>query len=151
MTARFPYPAIVGLLIFTLSAWLSPALAAQPPAVPHRASSSPPTWTEVRQLPMRGDLKAFWNVGGGDVGYNNREAVAHGFRLVNLLGTFSDYPGNQKENIDKAWKDNRTNPWQPDNAQSRVSVRCGTRTVELPLLGRHTGIFLVRRDRVTRQ
>ena len=64
---------------------------------------------------MKGDLRVFWNVGGGDVECNNREAVAHGFRLVNLLGTYADYPGRQKENIGNALKDNRTNPWKkPD-------------------------------------
>ena len=49
------------------------------------------------------------------MGFNNGEALAHGFRLVNLLNTYADYPGNQKENIDRALKGNRTNPWnKPD-------------------------------------
>ena len=72
---------------------------------------------------MRGDLKAFWNVGGGDVEYNNREAVAHGFRLVNILNTYSDYPGRQKENIDRALKGNRTNPWKKPDYFERIIRR----------------------------
>jgi len=72
---------------------------------------------------MQGDLKVFWNVGGGDVEYNNREALAHGFRLVNLVNTYSDYPGNQKENIDHALKGNRTNPWKKPDYFERIIRR----------------------------
>lgn len=72
---------------------------------------------------MQGDWKVFWNVGGGDVAYNNREAMSHGFRLVNLVNTYSDYPGNQKENIDNALKDNRTNPWKKPPYFERIIRR----------------------------
>ena len=72
---------------------------------------------------MRGDFKAFWNVGGGDVEYNNREAVAHGFRLVNLLNTYADYPGKQKENIANAQHGNRTNPWKKPDYFERIIRR----------------------------
>lgn len=72
---------------------------------------------------MKGDLRVFWNVGGGDVECNNREAVAHGFRLVNLLGTYADYPGRQKENIGNALKNNRTNPWKKPDFFERIIRR----------------------------
>jgi hypothetical protein len=72
---------------------------------------------------MRGDRKVFWNVGGGDRVYNNQEAVAHGFRLVNLLGTYADYPGRQKENIAHALEGNRTNPWKKPDFFERIIRR----------------------------
>ena len=72
---------------------------------------------------MQGDLKAFWNVGGGDVKYNDQEAVAHGFRLVGLLNTYSDYPGNGKEDIDVALEKNRTNPWKKPDYFERIIRR----------------------------
>ncbi|MCX7425149.1 MAG: hypothetical protein NTW96_05920 [Planctomycetia bacterium] len=74
-------------------------------------------------VPMQGDLKAFWNVGGGDVRYNDQEAVAHGFRLVGLLNTYSDYPGNQKEDIGNALEKNRTNPWKKPDYFERIIRR----------------------------
>lgn len=72
---------------------------------------------------MQGDWRIFWNVGGGDVAFNNGEALAHGFRLVNLLNTYADYPGNQKENIDRALKGNRTNPWKKPDFFGRIIRR----------------------------
>lgn len=107
------------LVLATLIPWpmMGPSnlAAAEPP--------SPPAWSQVRPVAMRGDWRAFWNVGGGDVDFNNREALAHGFRLVNILGTYSDYPGNQKENIDNALKDNRTNPWKKPDYFERIIRR----------------------------
>jgi hypothetical protein len=76
---------------------------------------------------MKGDWKVFWNVGGGDTEFNNREAAAHGFRLVSLLNTYADYPGNQKENIDKALRGNRTNPWKKPGYFERIIRRNITR------------------------
>lgn len=103
--------------------WSAFAPAAERPAVAPANSAGTPTWSQVRPVPMQGDLKVFWNVGGGDVAYNNREAVAHGFRLVNLIGTYSDYPGHQKENIDHALKGNRTNPWKRPDFFERIIRR----------------------------
>jgi len=199
MKTKFSNLAMLGLLLSSLGVWLPPASAADPPDVVHQSPPPLSTWAQVRPVPMKGDLKVFWNVGGGDVEYNNREAVAHGFRLVNLLGTNADYPGRKGQyyrnlplfaeslgrvadlsvRLAKAelmidepahvlWKEKRplvrkfklsddewavlaVNPWQPDDAPSKVSVRCGAKTVELPLVGRHTGIFEVRGDRVTKR
>jgi hypothetical protein len=113
----------ITVLFSSARMWLLPASAADPPEVPQRAAPVIPTWAQVRSVPMRGDFRAFWNVGGGDVVYNNGEAVAHEFRLVNLLGTYSDYPGNQKENIDRALKGNRTNPWKKPDFFERIIRR----------------------------
>ena len=68
-------------------------------------------WEKIRPLPMAGDLKVFWNVAGGDNDYNYAQAKAHGFLMVDLLNTYSDYPGRQKENINHFLQTNRTNPW----------------------------------------
>jgi type 1 glutamine amidotransferase len=87
------------------------------------APTPAPGWDKVRPVTMQGDLKAYWNVGGGDVEYNNRQALARGFRLVNLLGTYSDYPGGQRENIDKALTHNRTNPWKKPDYFERIIRR----------------------------
>ena len=35
------------------------------------------------------------------------------------------------------------NPWQPEDVTSKLNVRCGVQKVELPLVGRQTGIFAV--------
>ena len=82
-----------------------------------------PGWNRVPSVTMQGDWKIFWNVGGGDRELNNREAVAHGFELVNLLNTYSDYPGRQKENIGNALKNNRTNPWKKPDYFERIIRR----------------------------
>ena len=116
--------AMLDVLFLPMGIVLLPAVAAVDLSNDVQQSSSPlPTWAQVRSVPMRGDFKAFWNVGGGDVEYNNREAVAHGFRLVNLLGTYSDYPGNQKENIDLSMKGNRANPWKKPDFFERIIRR----------------------------
>ncbi len=123
MTTRLHRLTLVNVLLFSLAMWVLPAAAADPPDVSGQANPVCPTWAQVRSVPMRGDFKAFWNVGGGDVEYNNREAVAHGFRLVNLLNTYADYPGNQKENIANAQRGNRTNPWKKPDYFERIIRR----------------------------
>jgi hypothetical protein len=52
---------------------------------------------------------------------------------------------------DDQWVVLAVNPWQADDARSRTRATCGTKTVELPLVGRHTGIFEVRGDQVTKR
>ena len=52
---------------------------------------------------------------------------------------------------DEEWVVLAVNPWQTDGADSAVKVQCGKKSVELPLAGRHTGIFLVRDGRVTKK
>jgi hypothetical protein len=49
------------------------------------------------------------------------------------------------------WVVMAVNPWQADSAKSTVRVPCGANTVELPLDGRHTGVFVVAGDRVTKK
>jgi hypothetical protein len=83
----------------------------------------PPAWDQIRSVPMRGDLRAFWNVAGGDNATNYREAAAHGFEMVDLLNTYADYPGKQKENIRKTIDSNATNPWQKPEFFERIIKR----------------------------
>ncbi|MCU0875186.1 MAG: hypothetical protein MUE50_22880 [Pirellulaceae bacterium] len=52
---------------------------------------------------------------------------------------------------DEEWVVLAVNPWQADDARSSTRATCGTKTVELPLVGRHTGIFEVRGDQVTKR
>lgn len=106
-------------------AWLGGAEAAE------QATSPPaPSWERVRDVTMQGDLKVFWNVGGGDREYNQREAGARGFRPVALVNTYSDYPGKQKENIDNALEDNRTNPWRKPEYFERIVRRNGLQAAD---------------------
>ena len=110
---------VLGLFFCVAAARGAVVWAAQTGPVPTVARP----WSQIRCVPMQGDWKVFWNVGGGDVEYNNREAAAHGFRLVNLINTYSDYPGRQKENINVALKTNRTNPWKKPDCFERIIRR----------------------------
>ena len=123
---QFVTPLLTSIVALFVSIFVtedSAALAGDISGAVSQVPTAAPTWSLVRTVPMRGDLKVFWNVGGGDVEYNNREAVAHGFRLVNLVGTYADYPGKQKENIDHALKSNRTNPWKKPDYFERIIRR----------------------------
>lgn len=85
---------------------------------------SPTTpWDKIRAVRMSGDLKAFWDVNGGDNAYNYEQARSHGFELVDGLNTYSDYPGKQKENISKFLETNRTNPWKKPEFFERIIKR----------------------------
>lgn len=48
------------------------------------------------------------------------------------------------------WAVLSVNPWQTDTEQSKVSVQCGVRQVDVPLIGRHTAVFLVQDGNVKR-
>ena len=82
----------------------------------------PPTWDKIRAVHLAGDLKVFWNVGSRDP-ENAIQAQAHGFLPVDLLGSYSDYPGKQKENISNYLKDNPINPWRKPEFFERISKR----------------------------
>ncbi|MBM3858918.1 MAG: hypothetical protein FJ395_04625 [Verrucomicrobia bacterium] len=80
-------------------------------------------WEKIRATPMSGDLKVFWNVAGGDNAYNYEQAKAHGFLMVDLLNTYSDYPGRQKESIETFLETNKTNPWRKPDFFERIIKR----------------------------
>lgn len=98
-------PSIALLVTSFVSTSFATAKETQPPA----ARMVP--WEYLPNVKMKGDLHAFWNVIGGDKAYNDPQAFAHGFETVDLLNTFADYAGKQKENIQTAMGKNRTNPW----------------------------------------
>lgn len=72
---------------------------------------------------MKGGLRIFWNVNGGDNGYNYPQAKAHGFELIDLLNTFSDYPGKGKEDITRHANANPNNPWARPEFFERIVRR----------------------------
>lgn len=76
-------------------------------AEPPMPAAPAPSWKTLPAVPMAGDLKLFWNVHGGDLDDNRSQAKAHGFEFVDLLNTYSDYLGNQKEKIHPP----KDNPW----------------------------------------
>jgi hypothetical protein len=75
------------------------------------ARNAMPAWQSIRSFKMKGDLKAFWNVSGGEDLFNTEQAIQHGFKSVQLSNTYADYITNQKENIDIYLKKNAGNSW----------------------------------------
>ncbi len=107
--------------ITLIAALIVPAavVAAEPPsALPTTVRPTP--WDQIRSVPMAGDLRVLWDVGGGDVAHNREQAARHGFQIVDLLNTFSDYPGGQRENIDRFVKGTPTNPWRRPEFFERI-------------------------------
>lgn len=96
---------------------------ANSPPPPEATAVRPTPWDEIRSVPMAGDLRVFWDVRGGDTAHNRDQAIRHGFQLVDLLNTFSDYPGRQRENIDRFVKGTPTNPWRKPEFFERIVKR----------------------------
>jgi hypothetical protein len=80
---------------------------------------APPGWDEIGAVKFEGGLKAFWDVGGADKAANQSEAAARGFELVDLLSTYADYPGRQKERI----VPDGANPWKKPPFFERIIRR----------------------------
>lgn len=68
------------------------------------------SWNNIPKLSL-GKLKVFWNVSDSSRGLNSKIAKEHGFHGVAIVNTYSDYPGEQKESIQKWLPDNYSNPW----------------------------------------
>lgn len=106
-------------------------VAADPPSSPPTAAlpstetttARPAPWDEIRSVPMAGYLRLFWDVGGGDVAHSREQAARHGLQIVDLLNTFSDYPGGQRENINTFVKGNPANPWRKPEFFERIVKR----------------------------
>jgi hypothetical protein len=77
-------------------------------------------WKAIPTLAMKGDLKLFWHIGGGNSLYNSAQAKLHGFEIVNGVNTYADYPGKQKENINNFLKLNKDNPWLKPSFFERI-------------------------------
>ena len=111
---------LLALLLFSAPDLLN---AQESPSTKESGAAKPPSWEQIRRVPMSGGLRAFWNVAGGDNATNYREAAAHGFDMVDLLNTYSDYPGRQKENIRKTLDTNKNNPWLKPEFFERIIRR----------------------------
>lgn len=111
------------LLVALLASFGALLNAQEKPATQDDGTAAPPSWEQIRPVPMTGGLRVFWNVAGGDNATNYREAAAHGFEMVDLLSTYSDYPGRQKENIRKTLDINKNNPWQKPDFFERIIRR----------------------------
>lgn len=71
-------------------------------------------WDELPQFSMRGGLKVFWDIGDGNGrghGENWQQAIAHGFLPITEFEIFTDYPGQQRENINDFLGKRPINPW----------------------------------------
>jgi hypothetical protein len=68
-------------------------------------------WDALPVVTMKGGLKVFWNVIDNSQGENSAQAASHGFLPVTLINTYADYPGQQRENINKFLEGNVNNPW----------------------------------------
>lgn len=96
-------------------------------------ASEPPGWETLPSVKLKAGLRAFWNVKGGDDPLNEKEASARGFELVDLINTFQDYVGKQKENIQVTLKGNERNPWSKPSFFEKIVRRniqqVGTRSI----------------------
>ena len=100
------------LVILSAAFWASATTAEE--------KSSLPDWSEIREVKLPGDLKVFWNiVGVPDRDLSEPKVIARGFELVNLLNTYSDYPGRQREKI----VPDRRNPWNKPPFFERIIRR----------------------------
>jgi hypothetical protein len=82
--------------------------------VSYSKSDSPTPWSKIRRVEMKGDLKIFWGVVGGNNSENNSQAIAHGFKIIGGLNPYGDY-GNyssKREDINLYLQSNRDNPWK---------------------------------------
>ena len=112
----------------TCASLLVPALAlvfcyplclAQPPSTPEEAEK---LWNSIPKVQMQGGLKAYWNVTAVDPikKVHDRQAREHGFGVVTLKMSYSDYPGKQKQNIYRFLETNSKNPWDRPKYFERI-------------------------------
>ncbi len=118
MTTSARVTLIAALIVSAAVVAADPPTAAMPST--ETTAERPVPWDEIRSVPMAGDLRVFWDVAGGDVAYNREQATRHGFQIVDLVNTFSDYPGGQRENINTFVKGNPANPWRKPEFFERI-------------------------------
>jgi hypothetical protein len=80
------------------------------------------SWDGLPVITMRGGLRIYWRVYTGKEN-NLRHAERHGFLPVTEVGTYSDYRGSQRENIDNFLGSANSNPWNKPPFFERVIKR----------------------------
>lgn len=109
------FPLLAPSLMAGAAFFASAALAAEVPL-------EGPSWESIRSVALQGALKIFWNVGGADP-RNAGQAAAKGFLSVDLLNSYADYPGKQKENIGEYLRGNTVNAWRKPPFFERICRR----------------------------
>lgn len=79
-------------------------------------------WSNLPRVAME-RTGVFWNVIDRSNGENDREALARGFLPLTILGTYADYPGNQKEHIGYFLGKHAVNPWNKPPYFERIIRR----------------------------
>ncbi len=79
-------------------------------------------WDELPTITMRGGLGVYWRVYTGNAN-NQQHAEAHGFLPLTEVGTYADYPGNQRANINTFLGQGNRNPWNKPPFFERVIRR----------------------------
>ena len=85
--------------------------------------AQPRTWEGLPNVGMGGGLAVYWNIEDGTKGENERAAHEHGFLPLTILGTYADYPGNQKEHIGTFLGKKNPNPWNKPPYFERIIRR----------------------------
>jgi hypothetical protein len=79
-------------------------------------------WSELPTITMHGGLRVYWRVY-TDKGNYQEHAEAHGFLPLTEVGTYSDYPGNQRQSIGNFLGQANRNPWNKPSFFERVIRR----------------------------
>ncbi len=97
-------------------AFTSTAAAQAPP-------SAAPGWNDIPTFEMRAGLEAYWDVFDRTEGAHRNEALKRGFQPVSIYNTFADYPGGQRENVDRHIAAQNFNPWNKPTFFERIIKR----------------------------
>jgi hypothetical protein len=88
---------------------ITPTVFQRTPGSEDIAAANPPQWETMPSFVMKGDLKAFWSVYGGDR-ENNENAIKKGFQTNTVVGTLrKEEAGPGKDIIGSS---DVSNPWQ---------------------------------------
>jgi hypothetical protein len=89
---------------------VTPTLFHRTPGAEDMAAAAPPQWNALPTVNLKGDLKAFWSVYGGDRDYNVSNATQKGFQSKVFIGTFRKQEIGGDKDIEKTM--DFSNPWQ---------------------------------------
>ena len=113
---RFVVPSflLIGLGLVScakLSAFqITPTVFQRTPGAEDEAMTTPPPWQAMPTVVLKGDLKAFWSVYGGDRDYNVSNSIKKGWQPSIFINTFTkDESGPSKDIVGST---DLSNPWQ---------------------------------------